>query len=550
MKVCIKIWFIFLSLALIMACTGLIVNFSMQRRNNENISVQLSAQFASVVSALQSQLSDVDRQVLTLSVSAQSNLFSLYDPKNNWDLIYEKSEMLQQQLSMLREGHTYIQSAYFLFPSLNRQITNRARYASLEMELYEKLLSSDQGVYVEGDYLYLFSALSISRVNYSNAMVGVKISLSSLLNQYVTNALPQMETKFSFHNQFSLPEAFDVENEFVQLIHRENDLIISAPILLNSSGTFMQLIGVVPSTYFQQFDKVYIMWNIFLMLLIMSELLLSIILLKRIVAKPLQKLLSSFDAVAYGNTKIRIQLNSRDEFADIYQRFNASVEKLDQLLIKEYQSRIAAQQAEIKYLQAQIQPHFLYNSLYQVYRLCRMEGCDEAAKISLLLSSYYEYITHTDNRNGSVTLAEEIEHTRRYLDIQQFRYGNRLQVSFSLKNVDLNILVPKLVLQPIVENSVKYCIEASALAQLTIQLSFSVVSDKTQLLIEDNCQTLSDADIERQNLRLQECGKTGEISGLINVHLRLLLFGCEEGLKLSRSSLGGLCAKMTFPNVK
>lgn len=540
MKVYVKIWCMFLVLTLLLAGAGLGISWTMKNQYNEDLKEQFRSQVMAAAYLFEQQLSDVDTQVLTTSVSVSANLLGLYQPERDWARIYEKSDLLHQQLKMLEQSYPYIQRAYLLFPTLGRQITDSVRYDYLDWDFYEYMLEQGQSLCVENNSLLLFFMVSSNVVNQNGAIAGVDIALDQLIEHCAGSLIPQMDVGICIDGVMAAPWSHGGWSEHEKWIFVDNGFVMAVPLNMYTRRVPIELVVYFPASQLQSLSEISSVWNILLMVLMASELLVFAWLLRRIIARPIQLLLDGFDSVAQGDTKIRIYQDTRDELADIYHHFNTSVEKLDTLLTQEYQARMAAQHAEIKHLQAQVQPHFLYNSFYQMYRICRMEECHEAAQFALLLSGYYEYITRTDS-SGHVTLADELEHTRKYIDIQQFRYGDRLNVSFQISKEAVGIKVPKLILQPVVENAVKYCIENNTASQLTIRISVVSDEEKIRLLIEDNGQTLSDEDIEKQNMRVKAASSAVTGSGLINLHLRLKLAGYKEGVSLSRSDLGGLC---------
>lgn len=546
MKVYVKIWCMFLVLTLLLAGAGLGISWTMKNQYNEDLKEQFRSQVMAAADLFEQQMSDVDTQVLTTSVSVSANLFGLYQPERDWARIYEKSDLLHQQLKMLQQSYPYIHRAYLLFPTLGRQITNSVRYDHLDWDFYENMLAQGQSLCVENNSLLLFFMVSSNVVNQNGAIAGVEIAIDPLIEHCAGSLIPQMEVGICIDGVMAAPWPYGGWTEHEKWTPVDNGFVMAAPVNLHTRRIPIELIVYLPQAQLQSLSEISIVWNVLLMVLIALELLVFAWLLSRIIARPLRQLLDGFDAVAQGNMKVRIHQDTGDEFADIYHHFNTSVEKLDTLLTQEYQARMAAQHAEIKHLQAQVQPHFLYNSFYQMYRICRMEECHEAAQFALLLSGYYEYITRTDSRNNIVSLADELEHTRKYIDIQQFRYGDRLSVSFQVSQDVVGIEVPKLILQPVVENAVKYCVENDTTSQLTIRISVVSDAEKIKLLIEDNGQTLSDEDIEQQNKRIETANSSVTGSGLINLHLRLKLAGHKEGVRLSRSALGGLCVCLTL----
>ncbi len=538
MRVYVKIWSLFLVASLLLTGIGLAINSAMHDEYDRRMMERFQSQVVMAADILQEQLRFIDNQLITLSVSGEANLFALYRTDKDRGLIYEKSNLLYQQLQMMRRGYAYIKSAFFQFPATDRQITDNTRYDRLDGDLYARLAAATDGAVLEGDRLWLLYMLSTNLVNRGGALVGVEISLGDLMNYCLAGIMGQTEVALT------MGEPPFLADEAAQWTRAEGGWRMRFPVTLTTKGAEMLLSVFLRSDTLQSMGRAYTLWYAVLMLVMAVELLLFAYLLRRMVARPLGRLLDGFDQVARGNTAVRIHPMSKDEFADIYRHFNGSVERLDTLLVREYQAQMAAQRAEIKHLQAQIQPHFLYNAFYQMYRVCRMENCDAGAEFALMLSGYFEYITHASSKDGMVTLGEEIEHARKYINIQQFRFGDRLNACVDIPEELLSVRLPKLILQPVIENAVKYCIETDVGCALTIRVSASQREGRLLVTVEDSGGHMTDEMIDRQQALLDNASADKDDSGLANIHLRLRMSGEGGGIRLSRSDLGGLRVRM------
>ena len=136
----------------------------------------------------------------------------------------------------------------------------------------------------------------------------------------------------------------------------------------------------------------------------------------RFINKPIKNLVAVFRQVEKGN--LQISLNPEDvrstEFAYLYTRFNKMVESLNMLIDQAYKQKILTQRAELKQLQAQIKPHFLYNSFFIINTLAQM-GDENLVEFTNHLGEYYRYLTR--NSTDIIPLCEEVEHARTYTTV-------------------------------------------------------------------------------------------------------------------------------------
>lgn len=256
----------------------------------------------------------------------------------------------------------------------------------------------------------------------------------------------------------------------------------------------------------------------------------------RVMHKPLLLLVKSFRKVEAGDLNITIPKDSRNEFGYMYERFNDMVRNLRTLIDQVYNQKLLAQRAELKQLQSQINPHFLYNSFFILNTMARV-GDENLIPFTKLLGEYFRFITRSGADN--VPLRDEAAHARAYAEIQRMRFPRRLSVDFDeCPEAWADFNVPRLILQPVIENAFEHGVGQKS-CDGKIAVGFHSNEGSLRISVEDN-GSISDEGIAALNNAMEE-GGNGEITGLINIHRRMrLLFGPPSGLKAERSSLGGL----------
>jgi len=257
------------------------------------------------------------------------------------------------------------------------------------------------------------------------------------------------------------------------------------------------------------------------------------------VQKPLLILIRSFKKMESGTLDVQISHERKDEFGYLYLRFNQMLIRLNTLIDQDYKQKLMMQRAELKQLQSQINPHFLYNSFFILNSLAKQGDTTRIDQFSNMLGEYFRFITR--NSEDNVRLSEEIRHSRMYTEIQKMRFSKHIQVQFDeLPEEMANIRVPRLILQPIIENAYEHCLEKQA-EEGKLRVSFEKNDDELRMLVEDNGSGITDDDIEMLRSRLDQKNDFYEITGMINIHRRIqLIYGEDSGLFLSRSELKGL----------
>jgi signal transduction histidine kinase len=199
-----------------------------------------------------------------------------------------------------------------------------------------------------------------------------------------------------------------------------------------------------------------------------------------------------------------------------------------------------ADQAQLKMLRYQLNPHFLFNTLNAISTLVLEKNGAAANEMLMRLSAFLRYGLDNDPLMKT-TLAEELRALQLYLDIEQSRFGDRLTVERDVAADALPALVPSLILQPAVENAIKY-----AISRMESDGKISIVARKDgQMLSLEVCDNGPNAPQDPE--RLLEGAKSGV--GLVNMRERLAhLYGERQSFRLSRMDGGGLCVSMRFPH--
>ena len=263
-----------------------------------------------------------------------------------------------------------------------------------------------------------------------------------------------------------------------------------------------------------------------------------IIYMRRAIHRPIRILLQAFSDLESGDWSVNIRHEGKDEFGQLYDGFNRMKERIGKLIDEVYVQTNLAQRAQLKQLQAQINPHFLYNSFFILSRRIKRGDYDNAVEIAEHLGDYFRFLTR--NESDYIPLRKEVEHAQSYAAVQAARFVDRIRVEFGeLPEEAAGILVPRLILQPLLENAFGHGLYNKAEDGL-LRISFTQNEEDLFIDVEDNGEELSDEELERLKEML-DGADNGEITGMINIHKRLqYYFHGRGGLRMERSGLGGL----------
>lgn len=182
-----------------------------------------------------------------------------------------------------------------------------------------------------------------------------------------------------------------------------------------------------------------------------------LLLVSDIVSKPLHTLINAMENFKQGDFDQKVEVMTQDEVGEATACFNRMVDDIKELINKNYVMALKERESELDALQAQINPHFLYNTLDSLYWKATESGNDEIAEDILSLSQLFRLVLNRGN--GIVSVQNEIDLLERYLHIQKMRFGKRLAYKISLDKSIAQEEIPKLILQPFVENAIVHGFE-------------------------------------------------------------------------------------------
>ncbi|MDR1025453.1 MAG: histidine kinase [Treponema sp.] len=216
-----------------------------------------------------------------------------------------------------------------------------------------------------------------------------------------------------------------------------------------------------------------------------------------------------------------------------------------------YRSRLLAQQAELRQLQAQINPHFLYNSFFTLYCMAKEEDYEHITDFLSYLSDYYRYIT--PNTQEDVLLGDEKSHAQRYAQIQLLRFKRRIEVEFGeLPESCAALRVPRLILQPLLENAFSHGLKDVPSGGF-LKTEFLPGDGGLLVRVTDNGRGIRREELEDILKKLAAAenpgpGEEADFSGLITIHKKLRLkFGPPYGLMIRSEDLGGAIQELLLP---
>lgn len=258
----------------------------------------------------------------------------------------------------------------------------------------------------------------------------------------------------------------------------------------------------------------------------------------------LMKKMASFDGETYNCCDLPVYDYSKrkDELGLLHQRFDAMVLRIQQLIHDNYLKELLYTEARLKTLEAQLDPHFLYNTLELINWQAKVSHVPQISQIAESLGGMLRVVL--DKRTHSIPLSREISLVKNYLVIQQYRFEDRLQYDFAVDETLLDISIPKLIIQPLVENAVRYGLERTA-GQCRIGIQVFLQEEKLHIIVKNTNSAFEDDILEK--LKANAVSPSGFGIGILNIYQRLQLQYQEDSCMRFGNDDGCATVEITIP---
>jgi len=385
-----------------------------------------------------------------------------------------------------------------------------------------ELLAQQSAAVRDKVFLQILSTLQI----YENEQLYIINDEAALLM-----AVPEVET--SLENLISL-EDFKIVND-VFYTEKDGNIIFST----FDQQEPLSIIKVVPKSEVitSILPTVYTGLILGLVSLLVSVAISAI--LSSVISKPVVGLARRVKNIELESLILEEDEESADEVKVLEHHIAAFIERIRQLIRNEYDITLQSKTAQINALQAQINPHFLHNTLQLIGSISLSQGGDEVYRISESLSSLMRY--SMDFKEPFVSLDEELKHLDNYLFIQKERFNDRMSVSFSISPAVRSALIPKLLLQPIVENSFMHGFETKSGSWKLSIIAFSD-EEKLHIIVKDNGSGMEPLEVERINRELKAL-RTGALISSMTTSEHIGLMNVNERIRLTSSIDDGVTVR-------
>ncbi len=447
----------------------------------------------------------------------------MYDDLTWYDR-YSMQKKLYQAAYELRESHHYITDAYLYIPELDKTISDK-RINILTPEWLRQFVAGQDvwtsqirklpdrlviGVFSSDGGIFMGAVLDEADINdvFRQVLDDEKADIQLIWNPGETTENSAADLSISsqmFPLQLNYFDVKSTQDQFVQTVTRLSMIFVICGVL--------NLIVFIVIWYVKTYRPLHLL------------------------------LIDAFSHTESGDLHYRITTTPDSPFASIYASYNHMMEKMEAYVENDLKRQVLVNRANLKQLQAQISPHFIYNSYYVLYRLIKKGDRDISIQLAENLGQFFQYITR--NAEDEKRLCDEVEHARSYASIQKIRFRDMLDVEIDPAPEEIaNVYVPRLILQPVLENAFKYAYE-TVCESMRLYLHFEVQSPYQFQILVENSGNVSDDTVKMIREKLANTDPRMETTALVNIHRRLkIYFQQSSGLEVERSSLGGLLIRM------
>ena len=266
------------------------------------------------------------------------------------------------------------------------------------------------------------------------------------------------------------------------------------------------------------------------------------------ILRPLRQLYNATGEISEGNFAVRTHVKSHDEVAVLAHGFNDMAENIQILVNKVREDEQKMRKADLRLLQEQINPHFLYNTLDTIVWLIECNETEQATEMVVTLSDFFRLVLSHGQEFISIRMEEQ--HVRSYLQIQEIRYHDIMEYHILIDPELYDYQIPKMTLQPIVENALYHGIKCKR-SKGQICIRGEKKQDLLILTVTDDGVGMEEADLQDLQKEIEKpCKQTDRGFGLANVNERLhMYFGAEYGVKIASRPGEGTQVTIVIPAV-
>lgn len=286
--------------------------------------------------------------------------------------------------------------------------------------------------------------------------------------------------------------------------------------------------------------------NLLLITVIMLAVIsISFYFVSRSLSRPLEEMTKTVKRIQAGETQLRMENLKEDEVGELGQSFNNMLDQIEGLIAKEYENKLLLNRAEYQALQAQINPHFLYNTLDTMSSIADIQNCSQVSALCQSLAGIFRYSLNM--KEPFSTVAQEMVHLKNYIYVMNVRMQNQVQYEFEIEDVVFQDTLPRISIQPLVENAINHGLR-NRKGEKKVRVSARAEESSLVIVVEDNGVGMTKEKIGALYQEDEGQEDKSKSIGILNIHRRMkLLYGEAYGVKLESEPDKGTRVYLRIP---
>jgi two-component system sensor histidine kinase YesM len=493
-------------------------------------------------------------------LSAKSNIFSIIYMDNNKNLIYSTSNKTSYERSVEIDD-----IPVWFSDTVNQLKEDKYRYVLIPTHKHLSI-KSDFSVINDMVYTYACSALDLNNGFKSLGVLMINFDLSKL-SEISENVKPY-DNSFTYivsedgtiiydSTQISIgehlrPDILDkikLSNNYFSANINNTDYIV---VYAESKLTKWKMLSLVPVAEYSKDINNITKYIIFLAVFATGISIIITLLFSKQFSKPIEHLSDVMNKIEDGDIDLRVDEKGSDEIGALSRNFNSLISRLKYVMKHEYELTIRQKDAELKALQAQINPHFLFNVLQSINSIAVLHNIKEISTIATSLGKIMRYSIKTSD--NIVSIKEECEYIIHFLEIHKVRFGSKFKYYINIPEDLMKYSILKLTLQPIVENAVIHGFKNDGMDWILI-IDASLDKDVVIFDISDNGVGMTDKNLRTVNNNILN-SPTGFYTndfasiGLKNVFYRLKInYGEDSKIDIDSEVGVGTTVRIQYPAI-
>lgn len=449
-------------------------------------------------------------------------------------------------LKEYRNISLYIDDIFLYLPKTEEILSASRSIIPCEGEYLEmKQVHLEKGehfFYYEDDLYYL------SRSS-NQIMTGIKVSLQEIRRTLKTFDSRKFYDYFFVHADTkellehpdkmdetgkAIYEAIQWDGEKMQEIRAEGNQYLVYQIGRPSNG-FLIMMYLNRTDAYSSIYALYWGWFILTVLLILIPAVFSMM-IRNVIKRPMDKLQKAMEMVEREKYDYRLETDESKEFNYVFVQYNRMTQKVRNLIKEVLEKQVQVEQARYKELQMQINPHFLFNSLYMGYRMAQAEDCEAVGDLCMYLGDYFSVLTFVSN--DDISVENEVKFATTYLQLNRMRFGEKLQFSVKISEGIEDYRIPPLLLQPLIENAITHGME-KCMHPCRIEVQIYEEKGNLSFKVTDDSGVMTQETIDQLFEAVRQKKMPDKNFGLWNIQNRLKQLDEEnEGICMAKTEEG------------